>query len=74
MNPARPSAGTKSSSRQARQERKESQEQDKNRFTLGDLCVFARDVILLGFEVCVTPSKLSGNRFQLLRVSNDEHR
>ncbi len=73
ISPARSSAGTKSPSRQARQERKEKGEQDKNRFTLGDLCVFARDVILLVFEVCVTPSKLSGNRFQLLRVSNADH-
>jgi hypothetical protein len=35
-----------------------------------DLGVLARDVILLLFEVCLPPSELFGNRFQVLRVSS----
>jgi len=41
MNPARPSAATKITSRQARQEREERREECSS---LGGLCVFARDI------------------------------
>ena len=44
MNLARPSAGTKIASRQARQDRKE--KQGKSVFDLGGLGVFASDVML----------------------------
>ena len=40
------------------------------RLSLGDLCVFAQDIILVVIETYIVPSGLSGNVLQLLRVSN----
>jgi len=69
---ARPSAGTKITSRQARQDRKE--EQDKNGSALGDLCVFARDINPLFLPAYADRLELSGKDFQLLRVSDADSR
>jgi len=44
------------------------------RFFLGDLRVFARDIILVVIETYIVPSGLSGNVLQLLRVSNADGR
>ena len=72
MNPARPSAGTKISSRQAAKSAKKAR--PDLCLTLGDLRVFARDIsrsTLVAYDVA---SELSGNPFQLLRVSNADER
>ena len=39
-------------------------------FPLGDLCVFARDIILAVIGTYIALPELSGNGFQLLRVSS----
>jgi len=40
--------------------------------SLGGLCVFARDIILVVIETYIVRSGLSGNVLQLLRVSNTD--
>ena len=65
--PARPSAGTKSPSRQDAKSAKKAKSDQC--LSLGDLGVFARDIIRSFLETCVVHSELSGNVFQLWRVS-----
>ena len=51
---------------------KTTNKQNKNGFSLGALCVFARDIILLVAKTCSLPSELSGEDFELLRVCRTE--
>jgi len=51
---------------------KTTNKQNKNGFSLGDLCVFARDIILLATKTCSLPSELPGEDFELLRVCSTE--
>ncbi len=50
--------------------RKKTKEQDKIRFALGDLRVFARDISCFTLVAYDVAPELSGSVFQLLRVTN----